>query len=208
MKTACLVFLLCVSAVEPIAQTPDVSQSARSSGDLILRSTNSSQCPVTRVAPQVLPDGRMLLGVSDTVYLVGADGTVTWKFVTKGLEQALTLAAPPAFNLRTNEIGVIGCDLFFVRLDATTGTEKWRTHVNGSSEYRQIAPYGSGFLLVISSHGEDELQYWGDSEEEFRQTDFPSGATLIVSGEKIFAVRNLGSSVRVKELRLHKSRWQ
>ncbi len=50
----------------------------------------------------------------------------------------------------TNEIGVIGCDLFFVRLDATTGKEKWRTQVNGASEYTQIAPYAAGFLFVIT----------------------------------------------------------
>jgi outer membrane protein assembly factor BamB len=202
MKAPCLWLLLIFVSLQSSAQVPSGSRSSRRSDDLILRASNYPQCPVGSVAPQVLSDGRMLFGSVDTVYVVASDGAISWKYVAKGPAQPLSLYAPPAFNAKTNEVGVIGCDLFFVRLDGTSGKEKWRYSGNSSSEFKQIAPYGSGFLLVISSDEGDSLQYWSDSEDDLRQAEFPSGATLIVNGAKIYAIRSLNRSIRVREIHL------
>ncbi len=149
----------------------------------------------------------MIFGVVDTLYVTDPDGAIAWKYVTRGPAEALSIYAPPAFNPKINEIGVVGCDLFFVRLDATSGKEKWRYSGNSSSIFKQIAPYGSGFLVVVSSKDGDAVQYWSDdAEDDIPQAQFPSGATLMVNGARIYAVRSFSRSARVQELRLNKSR--
>ncbi|HEY1210536.1 MAG TPA: PQQ-binding-like beta-propeller repeat protein [Terracidiphilus sp.] len=170
--------------------------------------------PDDRIRSVALPDGRLLLSRFGTVYMLDASGKQLWKYVTDGE----TLTSEPAYNAETNEIGVVGYDLLFVRLDAATGEEKWRAKTVGGATFINVAAYGRGFLVVvdmtayrekskefkdphIKGTNPDRLEYWGQTEDDEWIADFPIGAQLLVNGMHIYAVRRTRGEVRLRELR-------
>jgi outer membrane protein assembly factor BamB len=92
----------------------------------------------------VLPDDRVVVSVADTVYMLAPNCNSWRKYATAGE----TLTSEPAFNSALNEIAVVGNDLLFVRLDATTGKVKWRPTTNGRTGFSSVAAYGKGYLVV------------------------------------------------------------
>jgi hypothetical protein len=171
--------------------------------------------PDDRIRPVALPDGRLLLSRFDTVYMLDASGKQLWKYETDSENESLT--SEPAYNAETNEIGIVGTDLFFVRLNATTGEEKWRARTVGSATFINVAAYGRGFLVVadrteyrekakefkaphIKGTDPDRLEYWGQTEDDGWIANFPIGAQLLVNGRHIYSFRRTRDVVHLREL--------
>jgi PQQ-like domain len=162
--------------------------------------------PTKRLHPVVLPDGRVILSIADTIYMLDAEGSQLWKFGTASANETLT--SEPAFNATRNEVAVIGNDLLFVRLDATTGKVKWKADTVRRAAFASVTAYESGFLVVADMGGyrrnstptSDRLEYWGSSEEDFWSIAFPLNAELVVTGKKIYALRTGAGTLRVQEL--------
>src|SRR5579864_8071402 len=171
-------------------------------GELVLHGKQTIW-PTQKLRPVVLPDGRMLVSVADSVYMLDASGKQLWKY------EHQTLAAEPAFNAARNEIAVVMYDLVFVRLDATTGEVKWTAPSVGRAAFRGVSAYENGFLIVVDMSGyrnklspkvSDRLEYWGDSDKDFWYIDFPQRAELLVDGKKLYALFRDQDELRLKEL--------
>jgi hypothetical protein len=180
------------------------------SADLVFQRTQTDSLPEGKIRPIVLPDGRMVLTIGDTVYMVGADGKQLWKYANPYGD---TLTSEPAFNAERNEIGLVCQDAYFVRLDAATGNKIWDWAMNGSPFYRSVAPYGKGYLTVIGMEyyrennlgfgawkQTDQLRYYGDSQKDIWTIDFPINAELVVNGNKIYAVIHKKDEIQLQEL--------
>ncbi|MGA3159808.1 MAG: PQQ-binding-like beta-propeller repeat protein [Terracidiphilus sp.] len=207
-----LLTLLILSALAP-AQTPQIPPERHFGPELTFTPQKRDVWPDERIRPIALPDGRLLLSRFGTVYMLDVSGKQLWKYETDGE----TLTSEPAYNTETNEIGVVGYDLLFVRLDATTGEEKWRAKTVGGATFINVAAYGHGFLVVVdmTAYREkdkefkdphikgmepDRLEYWGQTEDDEWIADFPIGAQLLVNGKHIYAVRRIRSELRLREL--------
>lgn len=182
------------------------SYNAHPPSELSLEGTRDLTLPSAKIHPLVLPDGRLLVGVADTIYMLGPNGTVQWKYSTQGIP----LTSDPAFNFERNEIAIVGYDLFLARLDGTTGKLKWKLGANGRGLFQNVAAYEKGFLVVTNMSGyrengvpgPDKLDYWGATEKEFWSIGFPAHAELVVAGKRIFGLRRNKGIVRLKELHI------
>ena len=131
-----------------------------------------------RLRPVLLPDGGLLISVGDTVYRLDAVGKQMWEYSTPAGEE---LTSEPAFNAAKNEIALVGFDLFFARLDATTGKLKWTANSNGAAVFADVVPYGNGYFVLVDMSGDrenekglhlkhptlDQLDYWGEPKKDF-----------------------------------------
>jgi hypothetical protein len=182
-------------------------QNPRSTNELEFKRTHSTVAPSAELHPVVLPDGRLILSVADTVYMLDANGQQLWKYSTESASETLT--SDPAFNAERNEVAIVGFDLLFVRLDATTGKVIWRADTVGRATFASVMAYEKGFLVVVDMSGyrrngsspiPDTLDYWGESEKDFWSIDFPPHAELVVSGKRIYALRRNKEKLRLQEL--------
>lgn len=193
-------FVIIVVVVCLLAQ--DQSRFPRS--QLVFHGKNGSGTwPARNLHPCVLPDGRMVVAISDTIYMIDADGKQLWKFEKE------TLASEPAFNSAQNEIALVMHDLQGVRLDATTGRVKWQASSVGRALFTSVSAYEQGFLVLIDMGGyrkngnpktPDRLEYWGESERSSWSIDFPVAAELVVNGRKIYALERAPGELRLLEL--------
>jgi hypothetical protein len=180
--------------------------------ELTFKMEGSEDWPDERIGPVALPDGRILLSRFGTVYMLDATGKQLWKYETESENESLT--SEPAYNAETNEIGVVGDDLLFVRLDATTGKVKWTAPMVGGATLISVAAYGRGFLVLVdmTSYREkskqehstywspDRLEYWGQTEDDGWIADFPIGARLLVNGKQIYAVWHVRGGLKLRAL--------
>jgi hypothetical protein len=184
--------LLASSALGP-AQSPKSTPERHFGSELTFKTKGNDDWPDERLRPVALPDGRFLLSRFGTVYMLNSAGNQLWKYETNSENESLT--SEPAYNAETNEVGVVGYDLLFVRLDATTGKEKWRATTVGGANFVNVAAYGRGFLVVVDmthyrenskmEHSKyrdpDRLEYYGETEDDEWIADFPIGARLLVN---------------------------
>ncbi|HKF50365.1 MAG TPA: PQQ-binding-like beta-propeller repeat protein [Terracidiphilus sp.] len=173
----------------------------------------SDDWPDERIGPVALPDGRLLLSRFGTVFMLDATGKQLWKYETDSENESLT--SEPAYNAETNEIGIVGYDLLFVRLDAATGKEKWRASTVGDAVFTRVTAYGRGFLVVVNMahyrendrmehlkyRTSDRLEYWGETKDVEWSADFPIGAQLLVSGKQIYACWRVRGGLKLRALR-------
>jgi hypothetical protein len=153
--------------------------------------------------PISLPNGRLVISIGDTVYLLDRDGRQLWKY------KGTPLIKEPAYNDSRNELAVIMYDLQAVRLSAATGEVLWKAGSVGRGVYSQVCAYAQGFLVLVDMSGYQQsgndspanrLEYWGDSEKDFWHIDFPKAAELVVSGAKIYALRRGQDQILLQEI--------
>jgi hypothetical protein len=202
-----LAFFLALSSIISVTC---FCQSQKNTDELVLTRTNKESFPSERIRPVVLPDGRMIVSVADTVYMLSPKRRVLWKYANA------ELTSEPVFNAGLNEVAVVGYDLLFVRLDAATGKVKWKADSNGGALFAEVRAYGKGYLVVVNMTAyrekdkdlglrpstPDGLDYWGESEEDFWTIAFPTNAELVVDGKRVFALRRRASQVRLQELHI------
>jgi len=203
--------LLTLSSFAP-AQTPNSTPERHFGPELTFKPQKYDVFPDERIRPVALPDGRLLLSRFGTVYMLDASGKQLWKYETDNDNESLT--AEPAYNAETNEVGIVGYDRFFARLDAATGKEKWRAKTVGGGVFINVAAYDRGFLVLVdmTSYRQkwkdehlkgsqpDRLEYWGPTEDDEWIADFPIGAQLLVNGKHIYSVRRSRGMVHLREL--------
>ena len=207
-KRLCLATLFALS-ISGLAQG---HQQDSGKNGIVLQGTGKGAFPSSRIKPLVLPDGRIVVSVADTVYMLAADGILQWKYSTEGE----TFMSEPAYNAELNEIAFVGYDLLFVRVDAKTGKRKWKANTVGRATFAGIAAFGRGYLVVADMSGyretasdrrlPDRLEYWTDSEDEGWTTDFPKGAELVVSGDRIYSLNRGKDKIRLREIHIPTSR--
>ena len=212
MRTLFLFIAIFASSALAQAQSLQSPPERHFGPGLTFKTQGSQDWPDERIGPVALPDGRLLLSRFGTVYMLDATGKQLWKYVADSENESLTSA--PAYNAETNEIGVVGYDLFFVRLDAATGKEKWRATTVGGATFIHVAAYGRGFLVVVDMahyrendrmehlkyRAPDRLEYWGDAENDNWIADFPIGAQLLVNGKQIYAISRVRGGVELRAL--------
>jgi hypothetical protein len=202
-----LVFLtVVVSSMHATQKRPSTSKGS------LFATADPGNYQADRILPLLLPDGRVVISAVDTVYMLRPNRAVQWKYTTRS-----GLSGQPAYNAELNEIGVIGYDLVFSRLDAASGREKSFAGVNGGATFTQVVPYARGYLVVVnmSTYREkerlgkqpvttlDQLDYWDDGVEVNGEgriawtVDFPIGADLLVIKSDVFAVKTSKAGVRL-----------
>lgn len=200
-----LAFAIVMScAISVVAQIQERS----APDELEFHANDSSSRDTEKLEPVVLPNGQMLIAVTDSVFMVGSDGIVLWRYSTHSPNEVLT--SEPAYNATLNQVAVVGTDLLFVRLDATTGKVKWKADTVGRAVFTRVAAYEKGFLVVANMSGyrmsqddtpvSDTLEYWGESEGDSWSIDFPRRAELVVNGKRIYALKRNGKSSRLLQL--------
>lgn len=214
MRTRLLVIALFAAATLAPAQ-PKPTPERHFGPEVTFTPQKMDDFPDKKIRAIALPDGRILLSRFGTVYMLDASGKQLWKYQTDNENEQLT--AEPAYNAETNEIGIVGSDILFARLDATTGEEKWRATTVGAAEFIHVAAYGKGFLIVVDMSGyrekekefgiqnskgsePDQLEYYGETEDDFWSAEFPVGAQLLVNGQHIYAVRRTRIAMHLREL--------
>jgi hypothetical protein len=200
--TAIILSIYVLGAAHLSAQTPGQSHG---SNDLVFQGAQSTW-PVHQLRPLLLSDGRMVLSVANTVYMLDANGKQLWKYANE------TLTSEPAFNAARNEVAVVMYDLQAVRLDGTTGKVKWKADSVGRGVFASVSSYGKGFLVVVDMSGyreaggpasptsPDRLEYWGESENDFWYIDFPRHADLVVNGKTVYALHHSADGVHLRTI--------
>ena len=164
--------------------------------------------PPNQLDPISLPDGRLIVSVGNTVYMIDAGGKQQWKYENE------TLTSEPAFNSGLNEVAVVMYDLQAVKLDATTGKVKWKSDTVGRGLFTSVHAYGHGFLVLVNMSGyrengsdvpADRLEYWGEPERESWHVDFPQDAEVVVNGKKVYALRRTADRMYLREIQIPKS---
>jgi len=212
MRMRFLMFTLLASSTLAPAQSSKSTHERHFGPELTFKMEGSDDWPDERIRPVGLPDGRVIVSRFGTVYMLDAAGKQLWKFETDG--ENVSLSSEPAYNAETNEVGVVGYDLLFVRLDATTGEVKWTAPTVGGAVFLKVVAYGRGFLVLVdmSSYRQkskqehskyrdpDRLEYWGPTEDDEWIADFPIGAELLVNGKQIYAVWRTPGGMRLRAL--------
>lgn len=204
LKQIALIFNLFILGAACLAgQYPSRAQTPV---ELVLSGTDRG-APAPHIRPLSLSDGKLLVCVGDAVYMINANGEQQWKY------ENLPLISEPAFNAGLNEIAVVMYDLQAVRLDATTGKIKWRSDFVGKGLFASVAAFERGFLVVVNMGGyreggsrvpADRLEYWGESQEKSWHVDFPMNSDLVVSGERVYALRRAKDRMYLRPIQMPK----
>jgi hypothetical protein len=172
------------------------------SSELRFRGTHEGW-PSHDVQPVSLPNGRLVISIGDTVYLLDRDGRQVWKY------KGTPLTTEPAYSDSRNELAIVMYDFQAVRLSAATGEVLWKADSVGRGTYSRVCAYAQGFLALIDMSGyrqsaqdtpANRLEYWGGSKKDFWYTDFPQASELVVSGSKIYAMRRSQDQIILQEV--------
>ena len=207
MKSALLVVSLCCLVVLAWSQQ---KQNKSSIPSVVLQGKEDPGSPHRKVRPLVLPDGRMILTVGDAVYMLSPEGRQLWKYGD------VWAWSEPAYNPILNEIAIVAPDLFFVRLDAATGKEKWHATTNGRASFVHVIAYGNGYFVLEDMSGyrennkrtfglrpeDDQLGFWGPSEKDSWTVNFPRNSEIVVSGARIYAAKKNRNRLTLQEIHI------
>jgi hypothetical protein len=161
--------------------------------------------PSHDLQPIPLPNGRLVISIGDTVYLLDRDGRQVWKY------KGTPLTTEPAYNESLSELAIVMHDLQAVRLSAATGEVLWKADAVGRGTYSRVCAYAQGFLVLLDMSGyrqstkdsqANRLEYWGHSKKDFWYTDFPQASELVVNGRKIYAVQRGPGEILLQEIQV------
>lgn len=155
----------------------------------------------------VLPSGRTLAAAGTTLYMLGADRRVVWKYE---LPQP---AIDFAYVAATGVVCGTAYDNNMFILDAATGRQLASNSRQGRGGYGAVLPYGEDVCLVADALGGYNSDYRGgytpmqDGVTAWRgtrmlwQVAVPPDAELQVVGSKIYAVTKTRTRILVKEIK-------
>ena len=160
----------------------------------------------------VLPSGRTLAAAGYTLYTVGADNRVVWKYEVPQWVNDF------AYVEATGVVYVTAGDNFMGILDAGTGRELAHVSRNGSAGFGRVIPYGNDEALVMDEFDgyrtgpEVGIQPMPDGVTAWRGTrmlwrrDVPPDAELQVVGPKVYAVTKTENRILVREIKVPQGR--
>jgi len=155
----------------------------------------------------ILPDGRTLVDADDTLYMLGANKRVVWKY------EVPQTVIDFAYVKATGLVYVTSGDNNFFILDAAAGRELYHESRNGRAGFGEVLPYGEDACLVMDEFSGYRAGYTGgyepmqDRVTAWRGTvmlwerDVPPDAELQVVGAKIYAVTKTKTRIHVKEIK-------
>ena len=156
----------------------------------------------------VLPSGRRLAAAGYTLYMLGADNRVVWKY------EVPQVVIDFAYVEATGMVYVTAGDNFMCILDAATGRELAHESRNGSAAFGRVIPYGRDACLVMDAFGgyraghtvgalpmQDGVTAWRGTQVLWRR-DVPPDAELQVVGSKVYAVTKTKSRILLKEIQV------
>ncbi|MCI0663375.1 MAG: hypothetical protein L0220_20105 [Acidobacteria bacterium] len=157
-----------------------------------------------RAVTNVLPAGRMLIGLCDTLFMLDADRSALWEYRVP--QMLIDFVFIPATGLI---YGTAGDNNMFI-LEASSGRELVRNSRNGSAAFGLVKPYGNDMCLITDNfwgyrdkHKDlsinDGVTAWRGTEALWR-VEMPPDADLIVAGNKIFALTNTRDVVFIKDI--------
>jgi hypothetical protein len=158
----------------------------------------------------VLPSGRTLAAAGTTLYLLGADKRVVWKYE---LPQP---AVDFAYVASTDVVCGTASDNKMFILDAATGRELASNSRQGRGGYGAVLPYGADVCLIADALGGYNVDYRGgpapmqDGVTAWRgarmlwRVETPPDAELQVVGSKIYAVTKTRDRILVREIKVPK----
>jgi hypothetical protein len=187
-----------------------VDKSVKKSGLELFADNDDAELGIVDFQP--LSSDRVLVSVSDTLFLLNAKKEVVW-------QTYIDMVAPPIVD-STGAIFGIRSDLGHFSVNAKTGkvTAFGRDIAGTHAYYTQIKPYKGDQYLVVENMqfyrdgnlcypkcpmSNDRLYAWM-SQKMLWSTDFPPNAELHVWGEKIFALTKQKGSVIVQEVEVPK----
>jgi hypothetical protein len=158
----------------------------------------------------LLSDGRLLVGLADTLYMLDRGKKVLWTHTPTWILWDFAIVES------TGLVYVTAGDNTMVILDAGSGKCLYRNGRNGKAAYGQVVPFGADMCLITDN-------FWGyrdgnpapsddaswvtlDGISAWRGTtrlwsmDFPPDAALVVNGNRILAVTKTDKAMYVREV--------
>lgn len=184
-----------------------VAQGEPNGGLMSLKSGGNWGQEISQISPVALPDGRIIITAGDTIYMIGRDSAVKWHY-----SPGVPLTSQPAYREDRREIAIVGMDLTYQLIDADTGKMTWAAGaIGGRSVTTDVKAYRDGYLLVKSMEEYrsgskqyqpfDRLSYYGPKEVVW-SIDFPAGASLMIVGNRVYAVLYYSQAVSLQEVKV------
>jgi len=160
---------------------------------------------------RALSDGRLLVGLGDTLYMLDANERVEWTHTASWILWDFAVVESTGLVY-----GTAGDNIMFI-LDASTGKKLYGHGRNGKFAYGQVMPFGNDMCLITDNlEGyRDALDEWKSGKIEMIEPDgvtawrgtealwsfpFPPDAELVVNGVRIFAVTKSDKSIYVRQI--------
>jgi hypothetical protein len=156
----------------------------------------------------VLRSGRMLAAAGDTLYMLGADRRVVWRFDVP--QWVIDFAYVEATGL----VYMTSGDNNMFILDGATGKVLHTNGRNGSAGYGAVIPYGDDACIVMDAFGgyrgreTPGMEPMQDGATAWRGTrmlwhvEVPPDARLQVVGSRVYAVTKTKTRLLVRELKV------
>ena len=157
-----------------------------------------------KAVTSVLPDGKILIGLCDTLIMLNTDRSLLWEYHVPQLLYDF------AFIPTTGLIyGTAGDNNMFI-LEASSGKELVRHSRMGSYGYGMVKPYKDDIFLITDSlagyrynHNDpsikDAVRAWRGMEELW-SVELPPDADLIVAGDKILTMTKNKDGIFIKNI--------
>ena len=159
---------------------------------------------------KVLPlsDGRLLVGLGDTLYMLDGKRRVQWKHRPSWMIWDFAVVESTGLVYGTG-----GDNVMFI-LEVDTGRSLYSIGRNGKAAYGQVAPFGKDMCLITDNFvGYRQGSQWIETDfvmpdgitawrgtEALWTLDFPPDAELVVTGDRVFAVTKTDKRIYVKEI--------
>ena len=162
-----------------------------------------------KIAPVVISSSRKLAIVGDTMYMLGPQQRILWKW---DIGNGADIVDRPIVDAH-GFIYVIALDGIIFSLDSK-GKQRWLWRLNGASSFSQIKSYINEQYLVVRDNStyrelrgfdEDDDLYLCKDRDVIATTAFPRNATLRVRGKRIYAITKVRHRTRIKEIRFIQS---
>jgi len=147
---------------------------------------------VAKAKTSVLPDGKILIGLCNKLFMLNRDRSALWEY------RVPQLLYDFVFIPNTGLIyGTAGDNNMFI-LEASSGRELLRNSRDGSGAYGEVKPYGNDMCLITDNLWgyrnnlndpsiKDAVTAWRGTEKLW-SVELPPDAKLIVDGGKISAL--------------------
>jgi hypothetical protein len=152
----------------------------------------------------ILPDGKILIGLCDTLIMLNTDRSLLWEYHVPQLLYDFV------FIPKTGLIyGTAGDNNMFI-LEASSGMELVRHSRMGSYAYGVVKPYKDDICLITDDLGgyrynhndpsiNDAVRAWRGAEELWR-VELPPDADLIVAGDRILTMTKTKDGIFIKDI--------
>jgi hypothetical protein len=172
-------------------------------------SPNEDMGDFTDAKITLLSAGKMLVGAGNKIYLLDDKKRVVWKLDVVNIDYAVVES--------TGMVYITAVDNTMLIVGLASGKELYSNTRNGSMAYGQVKPFGNDLCLILDNNSgyrmmksrrelqapdswvPDGITAWRGTKELWHK-DFPPDATLMVKGNRIYAVTKTKANIYVREI--------